>query len=141
MTSTKCSACGLVNWSSAENCKRCGAALGAGHDQLSPGSGRSEEEKARIRQSALKKMKAGAGVFVLFIVALVAIPLTGRKFYFHPVGWVLMLTPVAGVLQLVTKTPFEELSERWDNLAWWQRGLIGISVFVGGLLSFWPLLS
>jgi len=46
-----------------------------------------------------------------------------------PVAWVL-----AGVLQIVTGVPFDELSDRWDNLAGWQRGLIGVSVFLAGLL-------
>jgi hypothetical protein len=46
-----------------------------------------------------------------------------------PVAWVL-----AGVLQIVTGVPFQELSDKWDNMAGWQRGLIGVSVFLAGLL-------
>lgn len=138
MSSTKCSVCGLVNWTSAKNCKRCGTALGVSRADSSPARERSQEEKEQVRRSALNKIKSGAAATVLFVVALFAIPLTGHQFSFKPATLVLALMPVAwllaGVLQLVTKTPFEELSERWDNLAWWQRGLIGISVFAGGLI-------
>lgn len=83
-------------------------------------------------------MRRGAIATVVFVVALFAIPLTGHKFSFSPVSLGVGLVPVAwflaGVLELITKTPFETLSERWDNLAGWQRGLIGISVFIGGLI-------
>lgn len=137
MSSTKCSACGLVNWASAVNCKRCGAALAPGSNQLSTKNERSNDEKDRIRQSAFRKIKRGAIATAVFVAALFVIPLTGNKFTFNPIGLGVGLVPVAwflaGVLELTTKTPFEELSERWDNLAGWQRGLIGISVFVGGV--------
>src|SRR5262250_2653503 len=113
MSGAKCSSCGLVNWASAVNCKRCGTALGAG--QSSQRSERSDEEQARLRQSAFKKMKSGAVVTVLFVIALFAIPLAGYKFFIKPTGLVVLLAPVAwflaGVLELVTKTPFEKLSE------------------------------
>ena len=137
----KCSKCGMVNWTTAETCKRCGALLTNDIPQVTGGQSsrarnRTVEEKAQIRQSGLKKIKYGAVVSLLFVIALIAIPLMGYRFSFGG-GIVLVLTPVAwllaGVLQIVTGTPFEELSERWDNLAWWQRGLIGTSVFVGGL--------
>ena len=142
-SSPKCSACGLVNWASAANCERCGTALGAGRDPLPPRSERSDDEKARIRQSAFKKMKRGAIATVVFVVALVVIPLAGYQFSFRPTFLGVALVPVAwflaGVLELVTKTPFETLSERWDNLAGWQRGVIGISVFVGGCIVVFVL--
>jgi hypothetical protein len=84
-------------------------------------------------------MKRGAVATVVFVVAIFAIALTGYKPSLNPIGLGVGLVPVAwflaGVLELVTKTPFEELSERWDNLAGWQRGLIGISVFVGGVIA------
>ncbi len=45
-----------------------------------------------------------------------------------PVAWFL-----AGVLQTATGMPFDEMSDRWDDLKGWRQGLIGVSVFVIGL--------
>ena len=84
----------------------------------------------------MKKIASGAIVTVLYVIALVIIgwrgyqiQLTGPMFLgLLPVAWFL-----AGVLQLVTGVPFETLSDKWDNLAGWQRGLLGIGVFLTGL--------
>ncbi len=35
---------------------------------------------------------------------------------------------------MATGVPFEELSGRWDGLAGWQRGVLGVSLFLAGLL-------
>jgi hypothetical protein len=38
-----------------------------------------------------------------------------------------------GLLEITTGVPFKEISGRWDSLARWQRGLLGIIV---AILSF-----
>jgi hypothetical protein len=84
----------------------------------------------------MKKIASGAIATVLFVAALVFIVLKGYQIQLRgpifvgllPVAWFL-----AGVLQLVTGVPFATLSEKWDNLAGWQRGLLGIGVFLTGL--------
>ena len=86
-------------------------------------------------------MKTGALFTALYVVFLIIVILvnsddSGYQVTFKftafvglaPVGWLL-----AGVLQTVTGVPFDELSDRWDGLKGWQRGLIGVSVFVLGL--------
>ena len=126
----------MVSWASAGDCRRCGSSPGVNADKRL--NERSNDEKARIRRSGLTKIKSGAVATIMFVVALITIPLTGHEFAFRPYHLIIGLTPVAwllaGILQIVTGTPFEELSERWDNLPWWRRGCIGISVFVGGLV-------
>ncbi|HWS98991.1 MAG TPA: hypothetical protein VN256_01885 [Pyrinomonadaceae bacterium] len=86
----------------------------------------------------MKKIKAGAVVTLLYIGALIVIPLTGHKFTYNPVAIVPGVLPVAwllaGVLEIATGVSFEGLSEKWDGLAGWQRGVIGVSVFLAGLL-------
>lgn len=84
----------------------------------------------------MKKIASGAIATVLYITALVIIGWKGYQIQLRgpiflgllPVAWFL-----AGVLQLVTGVPFETLSNKWDNLAGWQRGLLGIGVFLTGL--------
>lgn len=49
----------------------------------------------------------------------------------------LMMAPggfaLAGLLQLLTGVPFSELSDRWNALKGWQRGVIGVFSFLLGL--------
>ena len=40
----------------------------------------------------------------------------------------------AGLLQAITGTPFSEMSEKWNALERWQRGLYGLLVFISGLV-------
>ena len=129
----------------AANCKRCGVSL----DSSNPSSASSVRGQTKpvadgphtrrdVRRDALKKIKAGAVVTALYIGVLVAVSVAGYKLTFRPIAVVPGLLPVAwllaGVLQMVTGVPFEDLSQKWDDLAGWQRGLIGISVFLAGLL-------
>ena len=85
-------------------------------------------------------MKVGAGATILYLVVLAGIVIGGYEIKrLSPVHLVLVLTPVAGflagVLQMITGVPFGELSTRCDTLAGWQRGVIGVSVFIAGLIG------
>lgn len=98
--------------------------------------------KQAVRRAGLKTVKTGALFTALYVIVLIAAILvnsgtSGYHISFKllglggllPVAWLL-----AGVLQFVTGVRFDELSDRWDHLAGWQRGLIGVSVFVAGLI-------
>jgi hypothetical protein len=41
---------------------------------------------------------------------------------------------LVGILELITGTPFTQLSARWDSLKWWQRGVLGTVVIMIALL-------
>jgi len=50
---------------------------------------------------------------------------------------------LVGLIQLVSGVPFNELASSWDNLAGWQRGILGLiivlvacSIIVGCLILF-----
>ena len=86
-------------------------------------------------------MKTGAlftAVFVVFLIIVIVVNSGDSGYQINikfaafaglaPVAWTL-----AGVLQAVTGMPFDEMSDRWDGMKGWQRGLIGMSVFVLGL--------
>lgn len=46
-------------------------------------------------------------------------------------GWALPgAVALAGLVQLVSGVPFSELSRRWDELAGWQRGVLGTLIFI-----------
>ena len=49
----------------------------------------------------------------------------------------LMMAPggfaLAGLMQLMTGVPFSDLSDRWNGLKGWQRGVIGLVTFLLGL--------
>jgi len=148
LSSVKCPQCGLVTWAGAAKCKRCGAAIDSSHQ--SPASSATQfvraakdaPSKKAVRLAGLKTIKAGALITVLYVIALIVVIVVnsapgGYEVTFKLIGFAGLL-PVAmllaGVLQIVTGVPFQELNDKWDNLAGWQRGLIGISVFLGGLL-------
>jgi hypothetical protein len=40
----------------------------------------------------------------------------------------------AGLIQLVSGVPFSELSSRWDSLAGWQRGILGVAIVIASLV-------
>jgi hypothetical protein len=83
-------------------------------------------------------MKYGGFATAGYVAALVLVCLGYFQIRFNPFFLVIGLTPVAwflaGGLQLATGVPFTELSDKWDGLAGWQRGVIGLSVFFGGLV-------
>jgi len=144
-----------VTWAGADTCKRCGASLESTY-QSSRASAegqitRSADRvytKTAVRRAGLKTIKTGALFTALYVAVIVtAIVVNSGNSGYHisfkligftglfPVAWFL-----AGVLQAVTGVPFDELSDRWASLAGWQRGLIGVSVFVAGLLLLLVLL-
>ena len=50
-----------------------------------------------------------------------------------PFGLILLMTPggfsLAGLIQFISGVPFNELSDKWNALAGWQRGVYGILIF------------
>ena len=54
-----------------------------------------------------------------------------------PFGLIAIGTPgafaLAGLLQWISGAPFSDMSDRWNALPGWKRGVYGLLVFVGGL--------
>jgi len=140
----KCPKCGMVIWADAAVCKCCGLSFAQGGESASGQKppryiqGDVLSAKRDVRKAGMKKIAAGGAYAILYVIVLVVALLNGYQIVLRPTGLVLGLTPIAwglaGVLQIVTGVPFEELSRKWDGLAGWQRGVIGISVFGAGLL-------
>jgi hypothetical protein len=40
---------------------------------------------------------------------------------------------LAGLVQFVSGVPFSQLSERWDGLKGWQRGIFGVLIFLAAI--------
>ncbi len=143
MSSIKCPKCGFVTRAGATKCKRCGASIVSLHPSSSVedrtvSTTDGLHSNRDVRRDGWKKIKTGAIVTALYTGVLIGAAIAGYKITFRPIAVVPGLLPVAwllaGVLQIVTGVPFEDLSRRWDDLAGWQRGVIGISVFLAGLL-------
>jgi hypothetical protein len=144
MNRIKCADCGLVGWKNDSPCRRCGGSVFVDGDSpvVSQSKlGRNPEED-RIKREARKKIKYGLGSTAVFAASLAFYTFYGNShgwvIRFRPQGLAVGLLPVAwtlaGLLQLISGVEFDELSRRWDALPGWERGVIGISVFVGGLI-------
>jgi hypothetical protein len=141
MQNKKCPGCGLINFSKAVNCKRCGFSLAEKSDGAVPAvtlTNNKNHLRGDVNEAGWKKIKSGALITGIYIVILVIIAVSGSQIKINPFAVVTGLAPVAwllaGVLEIVTGVPFSEMAQKWDDLAGWQRGAIGISVFVDGLI-------
>ena len=142
MNSLKCPKCGMVTWADGAVCKHCGSSFAQRGEHASAQETNAVVTGARrdVRKAGMKKIAFGGAYAILYIVILLGLEISGYRAKFtSPLGLVTGLTPLAwglaGVLQVATGVPFEELSEKWDGLPGWKRGVIGISVFAGGLVA------
>lgn len=153
MEKRKCPQCSLVNWSTEINCKRCDFSFAGNNESRSQNdfarenptttSATNKTKNERIprrdvNREGWKKIKTGAIISGVFAAVIISIILSGYRIkWISPFALVTGLTPtawlLAGVFEITTGVPFTEMSQKWDSLAGWQRGVIGISVFVGGL--------
>ena len=75
---------------------------------------------------------------MLFAVA--GAMLAERGWTIHGYGWGIPgAFALVGLLQLVSGVPFSELSTRWDSLAGWQRGFLGVAIVVGSLVPIFGI--
>ena len=141
MNSIKCPKCGMVTWADGAVCKRCGSSFAQRGENASAQKTHADVicAKTDVRKAGMKKIAVGGAYTIVYVIVLVVALLNGYEIVFKPIGLVTGLTPIAwglaGVLQLATGVPFEELSGKWDGLPGWKRGVIGISVFVAGLVA------
>ena len=69
MTSLKCTGCGLVNFATAGECKRCGAALPGGEGEAAFGfDGAADEACGEPRRGLLRRVLAGLGLSFFVLV-------------------------------------------------------------------------
>jgi hypothetical protein len=104
-----------------------------------------------VRKKALLKAIGGSIAFALLFAWLMQQQGLGEQrggmrygiFYLISIG-----APGAyalvGILELTTGVPFTQLSTKWDNLKWWQRGILATVVIVVALMITFivlPMLS
>ena len=103
---------------------------------------------AQVRRRAARKL--GVGLLLLPVSALLLRWLLPRITGLGIVAMLIMLAPAAlclpflvGLVELVTGLSLLELSGRWNSLAGWQRGVIGLvavlavlGLFVGGMALY-----
>lgn len=92
-----------------------------------------------IRMRGLMQCLAGGAVFAMALWWFMDRQQTNPRGSLPggPFGLIVLAAPgglmFAGLLQAITGLPFSGMSEKWNALAGWQRGVIGTMVFVGGL--------
>jgi len=84
-----------------------------------------------IRAKGLIKLIGGAAGTVLAVVVLFGTSLADRP-HGGPFQAIAMGLPGAygltGLIELVSGVPFTQLSDKWDQLQGWQRGVLGLFI-------------
>lgn len=90
------------------------------------------EHAQSVRPNGAKKLLIGVAGAVLMAFGLHWIQLQG----YEPTGYGLIILGlpgaygIVGLLELVTGTPFSEMSDWWDGLRGWQQAVLGVVVAV-----------
>jgi len=59
----------------------------------------------------------------------------------HGYGWALPgAIALTGLRELVSGVPFSEWAQRWDSLAGWQRGVLGVLIVAAALAAILALM-
>jgi hypothetical protein len=102
-----------------------------------------------IRIRGLVKFIIGIALTVVLVFLLLGLRAEG----FHFLRWGLILVGIpgayglAGLIECISGISFLELSKKWDSLAGWQRGVLGIGIvilffiFVIGFMALWAYLA
>jgi len=93
---------------------------------------------ATRRHGLLLLLGAGAGAVV---IALAMTWLRESGLMLHGYGWALPgAIALTGLLELVSGVPFSEWAQRWDSLAGWQRGVLGVLIVAAALAAILALM-
>jgi hypothetical protein len=84
------------------------------------------------------------GGFGALVFTVVAASLKAKGYEIYGVGWGIPgAYALSGLIQAVTGVPFTQISEQWDELEGWQRGVLGvivvcvaIAIFMAGVALF-----
>lgn len=95
-----------------------------------------------VRANGLRKLMIGAAGAIVIGVVFYLISRTG----YAPTSFALIpfalpgAYALIGILEIIVGVPFVDLADRWDDLAGWQRGILGtlvvamaIAAAVGGM--------
>lgn len=81
------------------------------------------------------KLFSGAFICILVFLLIYYFKLEDSEFIKKPI--IVLAVPGAfsliGLLEILTGVPFQHVARKWDSLAGWQRGILGVTIVV---LSF-----
>jgi hypothetical protein len=87
----------------------------------------SAERSDPIRRRALRWMAVGVLVGAAWVAAVVLLSTRGVNLYGPGLG-VPLVPFLIGVTELILGRSFGELARGWDELAGWQRGILGLAI-------------
>jgi hypothetical protein len=88
-----------------------------------------------VRRRALKLMGVGLAMGVVWVALLLVVEGQGRNVLGPGLG-LPGLPLVVGLVELVSGRSFDDLARSWDELTWWQRGLLGTVIVALATLVF-----
>jgi hypothetical protein len=95
----------------------------------------SSEEETGVRAHGIKMLFLGG--LGAFIYTLIALFLNTKNYSIHGIGWGIPgAYALAGLIQTVSGVPFTQLSDKWDDLKGWQRGVLGLIAIVVSFFIF-----
>jgi hypothetical protein len=122
MTSIKCASCGLVQWVTAENCKRCGASIDpddVGHS--SPAASGSAAESGSGKTSATRRNRSSKRWLLLTVAVLIVLAL--------PATWLVVRATKSDQPKVfVLKDGKKAISRTWFH-AWFANDPSGDEIF------------
>jgi uncharacterized membrane protein YagU involved in acid resistance len=98
------------------------------------------------RLRGLLQLLASGTVFGIGLWWFMAEQAAGSNSSAHQLAFYGLLVPggfaLAGLVQAVSGVPFAQLSDKWNSLKGWQRGVYGVGIFVlSGVVVFGSLLA
>lgn len=89
------------------------------------------KQRQEVRSLGLKKLIVGGAASVLMLLWLMSGKLSASGGAFKLILFALpLVVAMMGFLETSSGVPFSRFSEAWDELQGWQRGVLGVAIFV-----------
>lgn len=89
------------------------------------------KQRQEVRSLGLKKLIVGGAASVLMLLWLMSGKPSASGGAFKLILFALpLVVAMMGFLEASSGVPFSRFSEAWDKLQGWQRGVLGVAIFV-----------
>ena len=88
------------------------------------------KQRQEVRSLGLKKLIAGGAASVLLLWLMSGKPSASGGAFKLILFALPLVVAMMGFLETSSGVPFSRFSEAWDELQGWQRGVLGVAIFV-----------